>query len=436
VGLVLCRSSGRAGAALFAISLFATDAIAQCPRGQRCAVQSPPPQIVRPAPQAFRPAPKVVRSIPQAVSRPPINSAPQPRLVTPSVQPRGNAQPLVYRQPNAIPSSPNPATGAVVPLRVPSTSASNQITTTNSNGNRQNPYSSAILPRLTNGVSPSQSAAAPSTNPFLSAVKNTGSARSTGSNIASTNNQKTTGSNPFVGAISNGNASPATKSPSTNSGAPGSSNNPFANILSSGGPPVASTAQSAKATAPTIGGTSGSSAVQASFNATHASVGGREYVPIRQTDFSQYSGSSDASKKSVEAKMGPDACYAAVKTMIARQSGKPNATIDQFYNNPKLPDNVKVGSSAPLKNIEQLASGSDLMIIKGTVSKRDGSGIEDHYMLGTHIAGPSGNKIIIANDPWTGKQVQLDAASGKIMNPSADDLHSFTAKSYSQVTVQ
>ena len=141
------------------------------------------------------------------------------------------------------------------------------------------------------------------------------------------------------------------------------------------------------------------------------------------------------------------ACYGTVETMIARNAGMPNATVDQFYpGNTSLPKNVSVGPYASLGNGSQLSTGPNLMIIHGTTgyidpktgkSALDSNGkpaLEDHYMLGTYVTVNNGKKIIIANDPDTGAQVQIDAQTHQVVN-APSKLSTFTAEDFKPVTI-
>jgi hypothetical protein len=251
-------------------------------------------------------------------------------------------------------------------------------------------------------------------------------AQSSGSNKATTGN-------PFSTVLAKGNGSAA---PFTAHGSPGDPHKPSSSLVTNPfSRALAPTQPSAPPTGNSPGRPANPSFDSTNFNATHATVSNKVYQPIKQTDVNQYSGSTSDARKALASKEGPDACYAAVKTMIARQAGNDKAMIDQFYpgGGGALPGNVRIGSNTTLSSIAHSPSGPALMIIHA-VNKRDGSGREDHYMLGTHVAGPDGQKIITANDPWTGRQVQIKATTGKIMDDS-HPLHSFLADEFRTVQV-
>jgi hypothetical protein len=65
-----------------------------------------------------------------------------------------------------------------------------------------------------------------------------------------------------------------------------------------------------------------------------------------------------------------------------------------------------------------LQYGPQLVVINGTAETTSGNRVP-HYMLGTYVNNDDGTKVIIANDPWTGTQVTVNAQTGRLVDPSA-----------------
>ncbi|MGH6789168.1 MAG: hypothetical protein ACRECC_05750 [Pseudolabrys sp.] len=173
------------------------------------------------------------------------------------------------------------------------------------------------------------------------------------------------------------------------------------------------------------------------------------FVPISQLDLSQYIGvphHADA------------ASLATVYTMIARGAGiadnvaqlkavKINkyywhdATQTTTFSGP-LTLHATLTALTPLpgaitgQNVIAHLKVQRLVILRGTYTKA-GGGTAKHYMLATMFTKkPNGlPSTIVANDPWTGWQVEIDPATKMVVSPSNFPLANFKVNAYQAVTV-
>ncbi|MGB7256467.1 MAG: hypothetical protein WBD48_00145 [Pseudolabrys sp.] len=174
------------------------------------------------------------------------------------------------------------------------------------------------------------------------------------------------------------------------------------------------------------------------------------YVPISQLDASQYR----VSPHHTDA-----ASLAAVYTMFARAVGfganvaqLTNVKIDKyfwrdatqttFFRGPltlhaTLGPLVSLAPAARLNNtnvIGQLGVRR-LVILRGTYSKT-GGGTGTHWMLATMYTRPSATVgTVVANDPWTGTQVEINPSTRTVISPRNFPLANFKVDGYQAVTV-
>lgn len=175
------------------------------------------------------------------------------------------------------------------------------------------------------------------------------------------------------------------------------------------------------------------------------------FLPISQLDNSQYLNPPAHSD---------GAALATVYTMIGRAVGITdgvgslkgnNAKIDRYFwhdatqtttfNGP-ITSHATLG---PLTNIAPAAHLSNgnvigqmgshrLVILRGTYTK-SGGGTATHWMLGTLYTKVDADISVIANDPWTGAQVEIDPSSKTVTSPTGFPLTDFTVDGYQSVTV-
>jgi UDP-3-O-[3-hydroxymyristoyl] glucosamine N-acyltransferase len=166
------------------------------------------------------------------------------------------------------------------------------------------------------------------------------------------------------------------------------------------------------------------------FSIVMATVNGHAYMPISQMSPNNYTGGTFKSDSE-------QACLATVYAMAERGTkGDNSIPINKFYNTSEgalLPNNMTRG---PLTdNLTSLQYGPQLLMIRGTAST--GSGAQEaHYMLGTYVNDVQGKKEIVANDPYSGVQVTIDANTGRVVNPPAGYANiNFTADAFRTLTV-
>lgn len=198
-------------------------------------------------------------------------------------------------------------------------------------------------------------------------------------------------------------------------------------ITSSALPPVGSSGI-ANSTPAITAGQSQHSASALSAGPLNSSA---QYTPISQMSLSNYSAP-------VTPAYMKETCLATVYTMVERTlPGNQAVPINNFYNplqGAELPSNLTPG---PLSsNLTTLPNGSQLLVIGGTANTAAGAAVS-HYMLGTSVSQVDGRKIITANDPYSGVQVKIDAASGQVINPPSGYAQiNFTADSFQTLTVK
>ncbi|MGH6789965.1 MAG: hypothetical protein ACRECC_09820 [Pseudolabrys sp.] len=178
---------------------------------------------------------------------------------------------------------------------------------------------------------------------------------------------------------------------------------------------------------------------------------GFTFLPIGQLDTGQYLHTPHHADA---------ASLAAVYTMIARAVGitdgvalLKNVKIDKYYWHDATQAATFTGpitahaTLGPLANIAPAArlnginvvgqmNAHRLVILRGTYSTGDRSAPGTHWMLGTMYT-KFGNIVgsIIANDPWTGMQVEIDPFMKKVSVPANFPLTNFTVNGYQAVTV-
>ncbi|MGB7259074.1 MAG: hypothetical protein WBD48_13440 [Pseudolabrys sp.] len=172
------------------------------------------------------------------------------------------------------------------------------------------------------------------------------------------------------------------------------------------------------------------------------------FVPIGQLDLSQYIGvvhHADA------------ASLATVYTMIARGIGIADnvaqlkaVKINKYYWHDSTQTTTFSGpltlhtTLSALKPLPGAISGQNvigqlkvqrLAILRGTYTKA-GGGTATHYMLATMFTKkPNGlPSTVIANDPFTGWQVEIDPATKTVVSPSNFPLANFKVNAYQAVT--
>jgi hypothetical protein len=170
------------------------------------------------------------------------------------------------------------------------------------------------------------------------------------------------------------------------------------------------------------------------------------FLPISQREKSEYS---------APVQHADQASLAAVYAMIARAIGitksialLSDALIDDFWddaqrkasfagrvtNHAALAPLEGIGAAEPIRGtsvIDPLRS-DHVVIIRGVAGSRV------HWMLATSfITDPEGRVLrLVANDPWTGRQVQIDPATKRVVAPADFPLRSFTVNGYRVVSLK
>lgn len=134
-------------------------------------------------------------------------------------------------------------------------------------------------------------------------------------------------------------------------------------------------------------------------------------------------------------------CLAVDYVMIARAAGDKTATVGQFWSGTdgattsgfsSIPNHTISISSTTVKLDSASANGqlavaralnSGPVLIRGSIKSSSApGGVEQHWMLGVGTSTDSqGGAAVVANDPWSGTQVKVDARTGKVvdvLNPS------------------
>jgi hypothetical protein len=174
------------------------------------------------------------------------------------------------------------------------------------------------------------------------------------------------------------------------------------------------------------------------------------FVPIGQLEDGEY--------KTAPAH-ADEAALATVYTMIARSVGISdgdnrlvNTKIDRFFwddatqttfwRGPvkiyaQLGSMTAIAAATPLNNANVVGSmnAGKLVILRGVYRK--GGATETHWMLGTLYTKDSGNNVdaIVANDPFTGKQVRIDPTTKTVQSPANFPLQHFRVNGYRPVTL-
>lgn len=190
----------------------------------------------------------------------------------------------------------------------------------------------------------------------------------------------------------------------------------------------------------------------------HVVTGGYVYLPVGQRDPSQYS-------NSILASFANEACKAAVYAMLGRSIGQnfpnqmyassnpdavlQNVPIGQFWLNDTvgaylgplrglvslsskitIPSRVEISDS----NVIGALKTGNPVVIHGTV-KGNAAG---HWMLATDFLTDSNGRVIrlLANDPWTGGQVQINPVNKAIMSGPPGFFKTFRLDGYQVVTIK
>jgi hypothetical protein len=171
------------------------------------------------------------------------------------------------------------------------------------------------------------------------------------------------------------------------------------------------------------------------------------FLPIQQSDKSQYAGNPTHTA---------EASLATVYTMIARAVGVSdnvptlkNVKVNKYFWHDATQTTTFSGpitTHATLGALKTLApaahlDGSNvvgqmnahrLVILRGTFTK--GGSTVIHYMLGSlYTKNGAAVKTIVANDPWTGTQVEVDPVTRKVVTPGFP-LATFKVNGYRAVT--
>jgi len=171
------------------------------------------------------------------------------------------------------------------------------------------------------------------------------------------------------------------------------------------------------------------------------------FLPIRQGEVSEYTGSSTHSR---------NASLAAVYTMLARGVGVTDAVanlanvkIDKYFwhdatqtttfsgpvtTHVTLGVMTSIAAATPLNaaNVIGEINARRAVILRGTYTS--GSSTATHYMLVTLVTKSGATvKTVVANDPWTGTQVEISPTTKKVVTPGFP-LAGFKVDGYQAVT--
>jgi hypothetical protein len=172
------------------------------------------------------------------------------------------------------------------------------------------------------------------------------------------------------------------------------------------------------------------------------------FLPIGQRDVSQYR------RKPLHANQ---ASLAAVYAMLARAVGTTqqadalqSSTIDTFWNDRTQTTTfagpiVEHAALGPLVELTgQIGNGNvtgalkqrHLVILRGSFMQANGR-TATHWMLATLYTRNNDNSLgpVIANDPWTGQQVEIDPVTKRVIAPSDFPLANFKVNGLRTVTV-
>jgi hypothetical protein len=173
-------------------------------------------------------------------------------------------------------------------------------------------------------------------------------------------------------------------------------------------------------------------------------------LPINQFDTSQYK---------VKPLHGTHASLAAVYTMMARAVGTAegvasladvkidrnfwqDATQTALFAGP-ITQFASLGALTPidaktsLNRVVTILRAQRLVALRGTYTNSKGAGAT-HWMLATLFTTDSNGKTtaIVANDPWTGRQVEIDPVSRKVIAPSNFPLANFRIDGFQPVVIR
>ncbi len=86
-------------------------------------------------------------------------------------------------------------------------------------------------------------------------------------------------------------------------------------------------------------------------------------------------------------------------------------------------------------NVVGALRAGQLVILRG--SYRDGAARRPHWMLATSFTEVNGNlSRVVANDPWTGRQVLINPTTKRVISPAGFPLAGFTIDGYRPATLQ
>ncbi|MGH6790059.1 MAG: GLUG motif-containing protein [Pseudolabrys sp.] len=173
------------------------------------------------------------------------------------------------------------------------------------------------------------------------------------------------------------------------------------------------------------------------------------FLPLSQLDISQYR---------FKPAHTDEASLAAVETMIARAIGTTgnvaqlkNVKIDRFFWHDPRQTTTFVGpvtmhatlgvvrpvsAAANLAPVTNQLSAQRPVILRGAYTTSKGASVT-HWMLATLFTKTASGSAstIVANDPWTGWQVEIDPASKKIVSPVNFPLANFKVNGFQAVTI-
>ena len=175
------------------------------------------------------------------------------------------------------------------------------------------------------------------------------------------------------------------------------------------------------------------------------------FLPVRQLESFEYS--------RVPAH-ADQASLAAVYTMIARAIGKSinsatlmNTKIDAYWNDVTLTTKwggavqnyvalgafhtIGTGTALNDSNVVGAMKMQRAVVLRGTYAKK-GGGTATHWMLGSLFTTQSNGAPlrVVANDPYTGQQVQINLSTKRVVSPTAFPLSKFTVDGYQTVTLK
>ena len=176
------------------------------------------------------------------------------------------------------------------------------------------------------------------------------------------------------------------------------------------------------------------------------------FLPLGQLDTSQYLNPPAHSD---------EAALATVYTMIARAVGITdniatlkgnNGKIDRYFWNDSTQTTTFKGpitSHATLGTLTNIPAAShlngsnvipafnhhQLVILRGTYTGSGGTAVT-HWMLGTLYTKTGATMdTVVANDPWTGMQVEIDQETKTVVSPAGFPLTNFKVNGYRVVTI-